>query len=73
VIQLSHVTEDCPGQWQRVEAAAAPLEWRCSACGACYHDGVEVRFAVLREYDLELVLGRLVREGRRMLGGPPGQ
>jgi hypothetical protein len=71
MFQLSHATEECPGRWQRSEAGER-VSWRCSACGVCYEDGVEVRFAVLREYDLELAIGRLVREGRRLLSSPPG-
>ena len=72
MIVLSHTTEDCPGQWERTETGSAPLEWRCPRCGVRYADGVEVRFAVLREYDLELIVTRLVREGRRLLEQPPG-
>jgi PHP family Zn ribbon phosphoesterase len=72
VFQLTHTTEDCAGRWQRIEAARRAT-WRCSRCGASYRDGVAVRFAVLREYDLELIIFRLVREGRRLLGAPPGR
>jgi hypothetical protein len=71
VFHLSHTSEECPGRWQRAEHGER-VSWRCSRCGVVYEDGVAVRFAVLREYDLELAIGRLVREGRRLLAAPPG-
>jgi hypothetical protein len=71
VFELTHIAGECPGRWQRVEGPGR-VAWRCSHCGVSYGDGVAVRFAVLREYDLELILLRLVREGRRLLTTPPG-
>jgi hypothetical protein len=69
MFQLSHGSEDCPGRWQRVVARGG-TGWCCPRCGAAYHDGVAVRFAVLRDHDLELAIVRLVREGRRLLAAP---
>jgi len=71
VLELNHANEDCPGRWQRLEGTG-PLTWRCTMCGVTYTDAVAVRFAVLREYDMELMVSRLVREGRRLLARPAG-
>jgi hypothetical protein len=71
-MQLYHTSEDCPGHWERVQLTGAALEWHCRSCGASYRDEVAVRFAVMRDYDLELVVSQLVREGRRLLGGSEG-
>jgi len=62
---LAHTTDDCAGRWRRGDAG-----WCCTRCGATYGDRLAVRFAVLRECELERVIGRLVREGRRLLAGP---
>jgi hypothetical protein len=70
VFELAHTTDECPGRWQRAEAGEQ-VSWCCSHCGVAYQDHVAVRFAVLREYDLELAIVRLVREGRRLLSPPP--
>jgi hypothetical protein len=70
MLHLIHRTDDCHGRWQRGEEAAG-VRWYCGQCGAIYPDGVPVRFAVLREYDLELILFRLGREGRRLLSTSP--
>lgn len=72
MFQLVHAEQDCTGQWQRLEEGGRAVRWWCSACGAAYPDSTAVRFAVLREYDLELVVTRLVREGRHLLGGGAG-
>lgn len=71
MLELSHAFEDCTGRWQRLEGDG-PLTWRCTGCGVTYTDAVAVRFAVLREYDMELMVSRLVREGRRLLARPAG-
>lgn len=70
MFQLVHAARDCAGRWLRVEQGEAEVRWRCSRCGAEYADGTAVRFAVLRDYDLELVVSRLAREGRRLLRRP---
>ena len=69
MFELRHTPPECAGRWERIEAAGR-VTWRCSRCGAVHRDGVAVRFAVLREYDLELLIARLAREGRRLPENP---
>ena len=69
MFQLNHAGEDCPGRWQRLEGPDRAVTWRCTLCAIAYPDGTAVRLAVLREYDVELLLARLQREGRHLLSG----
>lgn len=65
-MELHRDLRECPGHWTR-RPRGPRIEWRCSACGATHSaEDQAARAAIHREYEMEVLLFRLVAEGRQL-------